>query len=178
MKLRTERLLVCDLSISYLNEIHELHSLPEIDEFNTLGIPESIQTTKNLVLEWLEQQEAEPRMLYVFCIKLIETNEFIGLIGLKIGKLNYRIAEAWYKTNPRYWKNGYTTEALLEILKFGFLKLKLHRIEAGCAVDNVASIRVLEKAGMTKEGRKRGILPIRDKWVDNYIYAILEDEFK
>ena len=117
-------------------------------------------------------------MSYIFCINLFGTNQFIGLIGLNIGKLNYRIAEVWYKTHPEHWKNGYTTEALFEILRFGFYTLKLHRIEAGCAVQNLASIRVLEKAGMTREGLKREILPIRGKWIDNYFYSILEREFK
>ncbi len=177
MKFRTERLLITNLSLDYLNEIHQLHSLPEVDEFNTLGIPASIQVTKDLILEWLEKQEATPRMSYIFCIKLIEANQFIGLIGLNIGKLNYRIAEVWYKTHPVHWRKGYATEALHEIIKFGFIKLDLHRIEAGCAVDNIASIKVLEKAGMIREGRKREILPIRGKWADNYFYSILEREF-
>ena len=140
MKFRTERLLITDLSLDYLNEIHQLHSLPETDEFNTLGIPETVQVSKDLILKWLEMQEANPRTSYIFCIKLIETNEFIGLVALNMGKSNYRIAEVWYKTHPNYWKKGYTTEALLEILKFGFHKLKLHRIEAGCAVDNLAQL--------------------------------------
>jgi RimJ/RimL family protein N-acetyltransferase len=164
--------------LDYLNEIHELHSLPETDEFNTLGIPGSIDVTKDLILNWLIAQEASPRISYIFCVKLIETNAFIGLIALNLGKLNYKIAEVWYKTHPDYWNKGYTTEALSEILKLGFLKLNLHRIEAGCAVDNVASIKVLEKVGMTKEGRKRKILPVRGNWMDNYIYSMLENEFK
>ena len=178
MKFRTQRLLITELSLDYLNEIHELHSLPEVDEFNTLGIPETIQVSKDLILNWLEIQEANPRMSYIFCVKLVETNEFIGLIALNLGKLKYKIAEVWYKTHPKYWKNGYTTEALLEILKLGFLTLKLHRIEAGCAVDNLASIKVLEKVGMSNEGTKRKILPIRGRWVDNFFYSILENEFK
>ena len=147
-------------------------------EFNTMGIPESISKTKNIILEWLEKENAKPRQSFIFCIKLIETNEFIGLIALNIGKPTYRIAEVWYKTHPSFWKKGYTTEALAEILNMGFTTLGLHRIEAGCAVDNIASIRVLEKAGMTREGRKRAILPIRGNWVDNYIYSILENELK
>src|SRR5882757_3277584 len=65
MKLRSERLLITDLSLAYLNEIHQLHSLPEVDEFNTLGIPASIQVTKELILDWLEKKEAIPRMSYV-----------------------------------------------------------------------------------------------------------------
>ncbi|MEL7146066.1 MAG: GNAT family protein, partial [Bacteroidota bacterium] len=59
-----------------------------------------------------------------------------------------------------------------------FDQLKLHRIEAGVAVDNQRSIRVLEKAGMTREGRKRKVLPIRGDWYDNYHYAILEEDFQ
>lgn len=177
MKLRTNRLLIADVSLDYLNEIHALHSFPETDEFNTLGIPGNISVTKDLMLSWLEKQEAEPRMSYIFCIKLIETNQFIGLIALNFGKLHYKIAEVWYKIHPAHWRKGYATEALSEILKLGFEKLKLHRIEAGCAVNNLASIKVLEKAGMTREGRKRQILPIRGEWCDNYFYSILEDEF-
>ena len=50
----------------------------------------------------------------------------------------------------------------------------MHRIEVGCAIENVASIRVLEKVGMTREGRKRQVLPIRANWIDNYFFAILE----
>ncbi len=60
-----------------------------------------------------------------------------------------------------HWRKGYTTEALTKLLDFGFNELKLHRIEAGCAIENIASNKVLEKVGMTKEGIKRKILPIR-----------------
>lgn len=177
MKLRTTRLLICRVSIDYLNEIHQLHSYPEVDEFNTLGIPESIHVTKALILSWLEKQETNPGSSHVFCIKLIDTNQFIGLIAMNMGKPHYRIAEVWYKIIPTFWSNGYATEALLEILKLGFKTFKLHRIEAGCAIENVGSIRVLEKAGMKREGRKREILPIRGQWVDNYIYSILDHEY-
>jgi len=52
----------------------------------------------------------------------------------------------------------------------------LHRIEAGVVIENSKSIRVLEKAGMQQEGRHRKTLPIRGEWVDNYHYAIVEDD--
>ncbi len=175
MSLQTLRLHLTVLSPDYLQAIHQLHSLPAVDEFNTLGIPESIETTEQLLLEWTGRQKANS--LYVYCMELKSTQAFIGLIGLNMGKPNYRSAEIWYKTHPTYWGKGYTIEALQEVLKLGFGTLQLHRIEAGCAVGNMASIRVLEKAGFTREGRKREILPIRGQWVDNYFYSILEKEF-
>jgi ribosomal-protein-alanine N-acetyltransferase len=95
------------------------------------------------------------------------------LIALTLGKANFRNAEVWYKFLPAHWGQELTTEALQTLLTFGFDHLHLHRIEAGCAVKNIASQRVLEKVGMTREGRKRQVLPIRGAWVDNYFFAIL-----
>jgi ribosomal-protein-alanine N-acetyltransferase len=177
VRLQTQRLLLKELCLADLEQVHLLHSLPETDQFNTMGIPATIQVTELLLTEWIEQQKAIPRISYVFSVNLTEPNQFIGLIGLKPGKPAYRIAEAWYKTHPAYWRQGYSTEALIKLLEFGFIDLQLHRIEAGCAVENIASIRVLEKVGMIREGRKRKILPIRGSWTDNYFYSILETDF-
>ncbi|MEP6844734.1 MAG: GNAT family protein [Panacibacter sp.] len=178
MELVTARLKLQMLSLSDLDDIHQLHSLTEIDKFNTSGIPDSINTTLLLLNEWLAQQNETPRRSFIFCIRLLETNKFIGLIALNLGKPHFKIAEVWYKIHPDYWRNGYATEALMQLLKFGFIDLALHRIEAGCAVENTASIKVLERVGMIREGSKRAVLPIRGEWVDNYFYAILETDFK
>jgi RimJ/RimL family protein N-acetyltransferase len=177
MTFQTSRLTIRELSVKDIDSIHELHSLPEVDEFNTSGIPDSIQATEKLVSEWLAAQNQFPRTSYIFCIDHTDSKQFIGLIALILGKPNYRTAETWYKIHSDHWKKGYTTEALAKLLSFGFDDLKLHRIEAGCAVENIASIKVLEKAGMTKEGMKRKKLPIRGEWKDNYFYAILEEDY-
>jgi [ribosomal protein S5]-alanine N-acetyltransferase len=89
----------------------------------------------------------------------------------------FKSAEVWYKISRPHWGKGYATEALFRMLKFGFADLNLHRIEAGAAVENTASLRVMEKAGMKKEGLKRKILPVRDTWIDAYGFAILAEEF-
>jgi len=178
MELQTERLLLQELSLADLNDVHQLHSLPEVDAFNTLGIPETIQTTEALLNEWMEQQQLNPRRSYTFRITLVQTNQFMGLIALNLGKPHFKIAEVWYKLHSAYWNNGYTKEALLKLLQFAFRELKLHRVEAGCAVENIASIKVLENVGMIREGRKRNVLPIRGAWIDNYFYAILETDFQ
>jgi RimJ/RimL family protein N-acetyltransferase len=133
--------------------------------------------TELLLNQWIDQQKIIPRISYIFGIKLIETHQLVGLIALILGKQKYKIAEVWYKIHPDYWRQGITTEALAKLLEFGFVNLGLHRIEAGSAIENTASIKVLEKVGMKREGIKRKILPIREKWVDNYFYSILETEF-
>lgn len=161
-----------------LENIHELHSLPETDEFNTLGIPKNIEETKGIITEWIKKAK-EKNDGIVLKIELLKSHEFIGLMGLNLGSPKFRIAEVWYKLHSDYWGQGYATEALKRILEYGFTELKLHRIEAGCAVDNKGSIRVLEKVGMTREGRKRKVLPLKNGWSDNFHFAILEtDEYR
>lgn len=177
MKLQTNRLVFREVSTDDISNIHQLHSLPETDEFNTLGIPASIQDTEIIISDWLAGQNAKPQTSYTFCLDLVGTKEFIGLIALNIGKPKYQSAEVWYKIDSKYWGKGYATEALTMLLNFSFNVLKLHRIEAGCAVENIASVKVLEKIGMTREGMKRKKLPIRGDWKDNYFYAILDEDF-
>ena len=177
MQHNSQRLNLIEISAADLDNIHQLHSYPETDKYNTLGIPENIQTTENILKEWLILQKVNPRQSYIFSIKENKKNEFIGLITLTLGKPNFKNAEVWYKVSPDYWGKGFATEALNQILNFGFTHLALHRIEAGCAVENIASTKVLEKAGMTREGRKREVLPIKGIWTDNYFYAILESDF-
>jgi RimJ/RimL family protein N-acetyltransferase len=62
------------------------------------------------------------------------------------------------------------------MIDFGFDELNLHRLQAGCAVENVRSIKVLEKVGMIREGRGRQILPLKSGWSDNFEYSILETD--
>jgi RimJ/RimL family protein N-acetyltransferase len=175
--LKTESLILRELSLTDLDNIHLLHSLSQTDKYNTLGIPGSIDTTKLLLNDWLKQNKRLPRKLYILSIELKEIKQFIGLVALKLGKQKFKNGKVWYKLIPSFWRKGYATEALLKLLQFGFIELDLHRIEAGCAVENIASIKVLEKIGMIREGKKRKALPIRGEWLDNYWYAILKEDF-
>ncbi len=84
--------------------------------------------------------------------------------------------KCWFKLHPNYWNKGYATESLNGIIQFGFENLKLHRIEAGCAIENKGSIKVLEKVGMTREAHTRKLLPLKSGWSDHYGYAILSTD--
>jgi len=172
--LKSERLHLKPINISDLEAIHELHSLPETDEFNALGIPKNIEQTQAIVEQWISENQKEDNQIFTFTITV--KNQFVGLIALNLGKERYQNAEIWYKLHIDFWNKGYATEALKTIINFGFNQLKLHRIGAGCAVGNIGSVRVLEKVGMTLEGRKRQNLPLKTGWSDNFEFAILSSE--
>ena len=178
IRLQTERFIIRYLFSTDLENIHQLHSLPETDEFNTLGIPETIQTTEKILNAWLKKQTDFPRTSYVLNVELSDGKTFIGLIALNLGNPNFKVAEMWYKIHASTLREGYVDEALRMLFEFAFNFLNLHRIESDCAVFNLESIRILEKLGMVREGKKRQFLLINDRWMDSYMYAILSEDFE
>ena len=129
-----------------------------------------------MVAPWINENQQERVIKHTWLINNRSTQEKIGLFGLKLSNNKYHRGEVWYKIHPEQWSKGYATEALRRVIDYGFNEHKLHRIQAGCAVDNLASIRVLEKAGMTKEGRGRQLLPLKSGWSDNFEFSILETD--
>ena len=172
----TERTRMKLIELSDLNSIHELHLLPETDEYNALGIPKNIEETKSIIKPWIQENQLDIIKNYTFAVEQKETGKFIGLFGLKLGNEKYKRADVWYKIHFDFWNKGYATETLKSVINFGFDTLRLHRIQAGCAVENIGSICVLEKSGMQKEGRGRQILPLKSGWSDNFEYSILETD--
>lgn len=176
MKIQTQRTKLTEITWDDLDNIHGLHAIFEVDEFNTVGIPKDIEETRQNIRPYVEAKECDPQSKYTWNIVHKESGEFIGLCGMKLSLDKFRIGEIFYKLRPEHWGNGYATEVSKKLIELGFVNLNLHRIEAGCAVKNYRSIKVLEKSGMTQEGIFRKILPIRGEWVDSYIYSIIEDE--
>ncbi len=165
-----------EIMLDDILKIHELNSFPEVDKYNTSGIPESIHDTENTILQYIQEQTENPRNRYAFLLENKQA-EFIGLIGIVLGKPKYFTAEIWYKIHPNFWNKGYATEIVKCVLSFCFNELKLHRVKAGCATENIGSIRVLEKNGFIREGFHKKVLPIRGVWTDNYEFAILEEDY-
>ena len=174
--LLSARLCLRSVTRSDLPTVHELLAHPETDRYNALGTPQSEDESALILKSWICDNERTEILIYNFAIEDAKSKVVVGLFGLMLGKQKYRSAQVWYKIHPRYWGKGYATEALNSILDFGFQTLKLHRIEAGCAVENAASVRVMEKVGMILEGRTRQLLPLDHGWSDTFEYAILESD--
>lgn len=178
MELKSDRLSLRLLSLTDLDFFHLLNSLPESNEFNTMGAPENRAESSKKLSDFVLKNKQKEIVSYTFVLTNKEDESPIGLFGLNLKPKRYQGGEIWYTIHPQNWNKGFATEAVKRVFEFCFNHLKLHRIQAGCAVDNIASIKVLEKAGMTKEGRGRQILPLSSGWSDNYEYSILETDLK
>jgi [ribosomal protein S5]-alanine N-acetyltransferase len=176
MDLLTDRLRLKEITWNDVDLIHELHSHQEVEEYNTIGIPRHTGDTLEVLLVSIEDRQMSIRSHFGWMIITQETEEFVGEAGMHLSGDNFRSSDIYYSFLPEHWNKGYATEVVKRMISFGFNELKLHRIQAGVATENERSIRVLEKAGMSREGLRRKVLPIRGEWKDNYHYAIVEDD--
>ena len=81
-------------------------------------------------------------------------------------------AEIGYWLGEEFWGRGIVTEAVKQILEFGFSNLDITRIYARTFSSNIASQRVLEKAGMKPEARFEKSIFKEGQYLDELIYAI------
>jgi [ribosomal protein S5]-alanine N-acetyltransferase len=98
--------------------------------------------------------------------------EAIGSIGLSLGQDVHRYtAELGYWLAEPFWNKGITTDSIRFISEFGFEHLKLVRIFAEPYASNIASSRVLEKAGFQKEGILKANVYKNRQILDQAMYA-------
>jgi ribosomal-protein-alanine N-acetyltransferase len=117
--------------------------------------------------------------LYYFLLSDKATNQIIGECGFHTWNISHNRAEIFYKLKDEQWKNkGYMTEALNEVLTFGFKNLNLHRVQALVAHDNIPSLRLLSKFGFQKEGTLREDYLVDGKFEDSECYSLIKHEWK
>ncbi len=84
-----------------------------------------------------------------------------------------QMASLGYWAGEKFSGQGYITNAVRAVVRHAFEDLDLHRVEAACQPDNIASRRVLEKAGFTQEGAAKAYLKINGRWRDHLLFGIV-----
>ncbi len=104
------------------------------------------------------------------------TDGLCGTIALRITREHDR-GELGYWIGQPFWGRGYATEAVTAVLAFAFETLALHRVQASHLPRNPASGRVMQKAGMQREGLHRGRYRKEAAYEDVEEYAILRSDW-
>lgn len=102
----------------------------------------------------------------------------IGTCGFTSFDAQHDAGEIGYVLHPEYWGQGYATEAVERVVRFGFDTLGLHRIEARFIEGNTASLRVMEKVGMQFEGYRREAMMIKGKYRTIGYCSMLRQEYE
>ena len=161
MELRTERLMLREFRLDDEVPVHRYGSDEEVTRYLTWG-PNSPAETAAYLNEVVHKAAREPRTSFTLAVATLG-GELIGVANLRFtdagstGELGYVLARD-------SWGRGYATEVARRLIVFGFNELGLRRITATCHPDNLASARVLEKAGLHFEGTIRDHLRVRGGW--------------
>jgi [ribosomal protein S5]-alanine N-acetyltransferase len=124
---------------------------------------------------YAEDQRSD--LAYAFLIFRTNDNAMVG--GLTVANIRRGVAQAGsigYWIGAPFARKGYMTAALRALMPYGFTTLRLHRLEAACIPNNIASIRLLEKTGFKREGYARDYLCINGVWQDHLLYARLKGD--
>ena len=106
-----------------------------------------------------------------------ESGRMIGTCGFTRFHCEADCAEIGYVIHPAFWGRGIATEAVGAVIRFGFQRLDLNRIEAKFMEGTEASRRVMEKNGMTFEGMLRQCMYIKGEYRNVGICSLLRREF-
>ncbi|MFM2370105.1 MAG: hypothetical protein RL619_2426 [Bacteroidota bacterium] len=171
--LETERLLLRRIDANDVNEIFALRSNPETMKY----IPRPLAKTTEDALEHIAIIDAkiETNEGINWAITLKGDPKLIGLIGhYRIKPENFR-AEIGYMLLPEFNGKGIITEAIKEVVNYGFKVMQLHSIEAIIAPENFGSEKVLQKNGFVKEAHLKENEFYEGRFLDTVIYSILND---
>lgn len=116
----------------------------------------------------------QENIAFPYAITLRDSEKLIGMIELRFEESRLDIG---YVLAAPYWNLGYMTEAVRAVIAWGLNQKEIYRVWAYCDTENLPSARVLEKAGMQREGilRRWMILPnLSDSPRDCYAYSIVK----
>lgn len=135
---------------------------------------ENPEDTKGLVQMWVEEYKEENVFNWIVELK----NQFpIGSITVIRKDLINRTCEIGYNIGQKYWNNGYATEAIKAVIDYLFSLDLFNTITAQCFEYNVASSRVLEKNGFSKEGILRNRYIMDGKSINLVELSLLKEEY-
>ena len=112
-----------------------------------------------------------------FYIFILETKILAG--GISLSNINRGITQSCtlgYWIGEKFAGQGLMTEAVAVVTDVVFNILKLHRLEAACVPENIASKSVLKKVGFKEEGYARKYLQINGEWRDHNLFAVLSSD--
>ena len=111
----------------------------------------------------------------VWLIERLDDRAVLGTIGCTVW---FHRVEIGFALGSAYWGRGYMPEALARVCEKALNDPRIYRVQALCDEENARSARVMEKAGMTYEGKLRsyGCHPNRsDMPRDCLMYATVRD---
>jgi len=173
--IETERLILKKFNESDAKDLFALRSLDECMKY--IGKPTHTSLNESIDLVKLSNKNITDGNGINWAIFYKHEQKIIGSIAIhKIDKQNHR-GEVGYMLHPTYWKQGIISEAIHEVIKYGFNTLNLHSLEALIDKNNDASIAVLTKFKFVQEAHFKENYFFNNEFIDTLVYSLLKSNY-
>lgn len=173
-ELETERLLLRKMRLGDAEAMFVYASDPEVTRYVFWETHGSIVESENFLRLAAESYERGDFGGWGVVVKA--SGAFVGTCGMEAASEHSR-AELGYVLAREHWGKGLMPEAVRRVIRFCFERMGLNRVEARCIAENIASARVMEKAGMSCEGTLSKREYIKVAYRDMKMYSILRSDY-
>ncbi len=153
---------------------------PEVYRFQGWKTPFLLEEAESFISEKILKEPITPGEWVQLALEsTLGGNEIIGDVAFLISKSDPRQAHIGCTLARQAWGKGYAKEAVSRLLDYLFRDLNLHRVVAGCDVENIRSFSLLERLGFRREAYQLESywLSREETWGSEFIYAILQKEW-
>lgn len=150
--LETERLILMPFSRQDMDDYFDILRDERVQQYLGEGVP--LFDKEPHITNWLNNinnRLLKRKLVFTWCVKEKCTGKIVGRVDLG-GFIQKTMAEISYHYAYEFWGRGIAPEVIMRVTDFGLNDLNLHRIQGLVQVENIRSIRALEKSGYMKEG--------------------------
>jgi len=133
------------------------------------------QQAREVIGQQKDLEPGVPGKWFTFAVESKEEGLLIGHVALKMQ--DHQQAEIGFTFSRSYQGKGLAFEATAHVLDYVFTELGLHRVIAIADCENERSVALLRRLGMREEGHHIQNIWFKGKWGDEYLYAILREEW-
>lgn len=175
--LRTERLILRPFEPDDADAIAAYQGRDDVCRYIPYQ-PRSVDEVRRRLADgaWRSAIDAEGDAI-TLAITLAGSGALIGDVMLRWASELHRSGEIGYVLHPAHSGHGYATEAARALLPLGFDGLGLHRLFARLDARNTPSASVCRRLGMRQEAHLRESEWFKGEWIDDVVFALLEDEW-
>jgi RimJ/RimL family protein N-acetyltransferase len=141
--IETPRLLLREFVLEDAFDIYELNADPEVIRYTGDPPFETVENARDFLNNY---KDYENNGFGRWAVIKKDSNTFLGRCGLKLNEQN--LIDIGFRFFRREWNKGYATESAKACLEYGFMELNIKEIIGRVAMQNMASIKVLEKLAM------------------------------
>jgi RimJ/RimL family protein N-acetyltransferase len=175
MVIATKRLVLRRFRATDAETLAAYRSSPEVARYQSWDAPVPIERAREIVAEMAAGRPDEPGW-FQYALERAEDKAHIGDVAVHLHE-NRMQAEIGFTLALGYQGQGYAGEAVRGLLDHLFKVRGLHKVSAECDARNVASARLLERIGFTREGLLRAHTWIKGEWTDDAHYGLLAQEW-